>query len=393
MTREIVALSPEQFEIREVDDPVAGDDEVVIRAESGAAKHGTETAGIIGYSNRGRYDDNLQLFVEAEDKPRSPRPVGNMLVGQVESVGSRVTDIEVGERVVTFSPFRERHAAKAARCWKLAKGMPWQSAVCLDPADFAMGAVRDGHVRVGDGVAVFGMGAIGLMAVQIAKLSGADPVIGLDPLANRREAASHCGADVVLDPADCDAGLEIKKATQNRGADVVIDYSGSVNAIQAALRGVAYGGNVVAGSFPGPYGAGLDFGGEAHLNTPNIISTGTKPNAAPSLPLFLSLLLSPSPATLAHSSKHSNHPCETHKCIMIPFQSPSTYILRTDRSDVKGRVGLGGCARGGWRGGAQAKHSSHPPPSPFGKSSTTSPPGPLKVNGRPHVPLAAQPLS
>ena len=271
MTREIVALSPEQFEIREVDDPVAGDDEVVIRAESGAAKHGTETAGIIGYSNRGRYDDNLQLFVETEDKQHSPRPVGNMLVGQVESVGSRVTDIEVGERVVTFSPFRERRAAKAARCWKLAKGMPWQSAVCLDPADFAMGAVRDGHVRVGDGVAVYGMGAIGLMAVQIAKLSGADPVIGLDPLANRREAASHCGADVVLDPADCDAGLEIKKATQNRGADVVIDYSGNVNAIQAALRGVAYGGNVVAGSFPGPYGAGLDFGGEAHLNTPNII--------------------------------------------------------------------------------------------------------------------------
>ena len=73
------------------------------------------------------------------------------------------------------------------------------------------------------------------------------------------------------DPTDCDAGLEIKEATGKRGADVVIEYSGSVHAMQAALRGVAFGGNVVAGAFPPPYPSGLGLGAEAHVNIPNII--------------------------------------------------------------------------------------------------------------------------
>lgn len=271
MAREIVALSPEHLEIREVDDPVVGDGQVLIRAEHAAAKHGTETASVKGYGDRGRFDPELKLFLESDDRPQSESRVGNMIVGLIEAAGPGVDSFEVGDRVTTHGSFRDLHARDASRCWKLQRGMPWQSAVCLDPADFAMGAVRDGNVRVGDAVAVFGMGAIGLMVVQIAKLSGADPVIALDPLGNRRDAATRCGADVVLDPSECDPGLEIKRATKNRGADVIVEYSGNVHAMQAALRGIAYGGNVVAGAFPPPYGPGLDIGAEAHLNTPNII--------------------------------------------------------------------------------------------------------------------------
>jgi len=131
--------------------------------------------------------------------------------------------------------------------------------------------VRDGHVRIGDAVAVFGLGAIGLMAVGLAKLAGAYPVFAVDPIPLRREAALACGADAVLDPTACDAGLEIKRATAKRGADVCIEYSGSHAALQAALRGVVYGGTVVAGAWPGAYPAGLDFGAEAHMNRPRIV--------------------------------------------------------------------------------------------------------------------------
>jgi len=143
--------------------------------------------------------------------------------------------------------------------------------VCLDPADFALGAIRDGHVRVGDAVAIFGMGAIGLMAVQIARLAGASLVIASEPLPNRRRLAERLGADLVLDPTACDVGLEIKKATHKRGVDVAIEYSGCHRALQSALRAVAYGGTVVAGAFPPPYEAGLDLGAEAHLNIPNLV--------------------------------------------------------------------------------------------------------------------------
>ena len=77
--------------------------------------------------------------------------------------------------------------------------------------------------------------------------------------------------DLLLDPTACDAGLEIKRATGKRGADVCIEYSGSHLALQAALRGVAYLGTVVAGAWPGSYPAGLDFGAEAHMNRPRIV--------------------------------------------------------------------------------------------------------------------------
>lgn len=61
------------------------------------------------------------------------------------------------------------------------------------------------------------------------------------------------------------------RVTFGRGVDVVIEYSGSLQALQAALRGVAFGGNVVCGAFPPPFAAGLDLGAEAHMNVPNLI--------------------------------------------------------------------------------------------------------------------------
>jgi threonine dehydrogenase-like Zn-dependent dehydrogenase len=245
--------------------------EIRVRSRFGAAKHGTEMALYKGYADpRGRYDADYQLFRSGQPGVRYPVSLGNMAVGEVTEVGPDVTDFTPGEQVFNFGGFKEEHIWMASNVRKLGDA-PWQAAVCLDPADFALGAVRDGHVRIGDAVAVFGMGAIGLLVVQLARLAGAYPVIAVDPISLRREVALETGADLALDPTQCDAGLEIKAATARRGADVVIEYSGHYLALQAALRGVAYGGTVVAGAFPGAYPAGLDLGAEAHMNRPKII--------------------------------------------------------------------------------------------------------------------------
>jgi threonine dehydrogenase-like Zn-dependent dehydrogenase len=221
---------------------------------------------------RGGLDEKYRVLTPCVDMVRYPIRLGNMCVGEIVEVGSEVSRLSIGEIVFGHGSFREEHVwPDSVR--KLSPGVPWQSAVCLDPADFALGAVRDGHVRIGDAIAVFGLGAIGLMAVQIAQAAGANPVIAIEPIALRRQLALDCGADVVLDPTACDAGLEIKKATDGRGADVCIEYSGSHLALQAALRGVAYLGTVVAGAWPGAYPAGLDLGAEAHFNRPKLVFT------------------------------------------------------------------------------------------------------------------------
>lgn len=275
MAKRLVCVAKERLEWRSFTPEPPGPQQVRIRTEYAAAKHGTEMALYQGYAMpRGVFDPEYQLFQPAAPgAARYPVGVGNMVVGVVEEVGAEVTALAPGDRVCAYSGFADVVVTAAERCWKMPPGMDWRSAVCLDPAEFAFNAVRDGHVRIGDAVAVFGLGAIGLMAVQLAQLAGAAVVVAIDPLAERREIAAALGADLTLDPTAVDAGLEIKRVTAKRGADVVIEYSGSVHALQAALRGVAYGGTVVAGAFPPPYGAGLDLGAEAHLNLPTIVFT------------------------------------------------------------------------------------------------------------------------
>ena len=274
MLRELIAPAQKQVAFREYESQPLQADEIRVKSQFGAAKHGSEMASYKGYAApRGAYDSEYKVF--RADAPGGmvnyPSGLGNICIGEVTETGADVTQFEVGERVFRHSSFREENVWAAASVRKLPDGVPWQAAVCLDPTDFALGAVRDGHVRIGDAVAVFGLGGIGLMAMQLAKLAGAYPVIGVDPLELRRNVALECGADIVIDAAKDDAGLEIKKATNKRGADVCIEYSGHHMALQAAIRGVAYLGTVVAGAWPGIYPTGLDLGAEAHFNRPTII--------------------------------------------------------------------------------------------------------------------------
>ena len=275
MATRLVCTAPGQLAWQEIALPPLGPTQVRIRAEHAAAKHGTEMAFFKGYAAaRGRYNQELQLFEKVDD-PQTlyPFAVGNMIVGVVAEAGAAVSRLAVGDRVCVYAGFSDEVIREERQCWPMPAGMPWQTAACLDPTEFALGAVRDGHVRLGDNVALFGLGAIGLVVLQLLKLAGARQIIALDPLPSRREIALALGATATLDPTACDAGLELKKATGGRGMDVIIEYSGSLAAFQAALRGIAYGGNLVMGAFPPAYGAGLDLGGEAHHNVPNLIFT------------------------------------------------------------------------------------------------------------------------
>lgn len=248
-------------------------DQVRVENEFGVEKHGTMMAFFKGYGNdRGRWDAGANMHRPEGVLWNYPIPLGNMQFGVARAVGESVTDVAVGDRV--FYPGAFQPAANVGRqwLWKL-DDVDWRSAALLDPGEFALGAVRDGNVRVGESVAIFGLGAIGLTAVQMARIAGASTIIALDPLSNRRDVALLTGATLALDPTLGDAGALIREATGDRGVDVVIDFSGSQHALQAGIRALGYGGTLVYGAFPAPFGAGIDLGGEFHMNRIRIVSS------------------------------------------------------------------------------------------------------------------------
>jgi threonine dehydrogenase-like Zn-dependent dehydrogenase len=219
-------------------------------------------------------------------------------VGVVTEVGPEVTRFQVGDRVFGHFPIRETLTVDEEAADLLPEGVSPEAALCLDPLVMAL-AMRDGGIKLGDRVAVFGLGAIGLISVQLAKLAGADWVVAVDPLQNRRELATQMGADVVLDSTmdNGDVGLAIRRLTGpepdrtrweqtrvtggylerptqtgNLGVDVAVETSGSIAALQQAIRSTRFGGTIVMVSFYGRDATGLYLGDEFHINRLQLIS-------------------------------------------------------------------------------------------------------------------------
>jgi len=280
VARELVAVGPRTPELREYELPVLGPGMVRLVSELGAAKHGTELMAYRGEAvfNTNRYDPELRILVPKSEEEVSrggfPVTLGNMVVGRVEAVGEGVTEFAAGERVYGHLPLRDVHVAKAERLAKLPPDLAPEAALCTDPVDAAL-AMRDAHVRIGDRVAVFGLGAIGLFVVQLCKLSGASVVIACDPVQHRRELAQTFGADVVLDPTQGDVGLEIHRLTGNLGVDVTLEVSGSSRALHQAVRATKFAGKVAVIAAYGTGAAHLNLGDEFHWNAINLISCRT----------------------------------------------------------------------------------------------------------------------
>jgi 2-desacetyl-2-hydroxyethyl bacteriochlorophyllide A dehydrogenase len=136
----------------------------------------------------------------------------------------------------------------------------------------ALNAVLAADVHIGETVAVFGQGVLGLIATQLATGSGAR-VVAVDGIAARREQALTFGAAHVLDPVADDVGERIKELTGGQGADVCIEISGSYRALHEAVRGCAVGGRVVAAGFYQGDGLGLRLGEEFHYNRVQLVSS------------------------------------------------------------------------------------------------------------------------
>jgi threonine dehydrogenase-like Zn-dependent dehydrogenase len=279
MPRRIVTEDGTRFWITEVDLPPLKADEIRVRVAFAAPKHGTESQLITGSAFQAKqWDPEMRLFLprlEASSTiapPPKPRGIGNVVVGEVLEVGAEVTRFQPGDRVFGSGQISEIVQAPEAKFRPLTTLTP-VDAVCTEPAHVAFVAVRDGNIRVGDDVAVFGLGAIGLLTLQIARAGGAHRVFGVDPLPARRDYALQHGADAVFDPREQDAAVAIKHATHKYGVDVAIETSGNGRALNDAIRCIRQCGTVVHVPWGPKDGTDLKLGEEFHHNRPTLVGS------------------------------------------------------------------------------------------------------------------------
>jgi threonine dehydrogenase-like Zn-dependent dehydrogenase len=294
MPKQLVATAPRVAELLPYEERPLASDELRAQVLFASPKHGTDLPDFRGESAfmDDKFDPEWSMFApRSDDEPRGVAfgswNIGNMWVGRVIEAGPSVRDYALGDLVCGYGGIRETAVAVAVDNYKLRK-LPSLAkaadAVCYDPAQFALAGVRDANVRPGEAVAVFGLGAIGLLAVQLCKAAGASLVAAFDPMASRRELAKSFGADAVLDPRAVDGGRELKALTAKRGVDAVIETSASPAALQAALRGLGYGGVLAFVGFGKEIKGGLNFGREAHFNNARIVFSRASSEPNPEYP-------------------------------------------------------------------------------------------------------------
>ncbi|NIT59040.1 MAG: zinc-binding dehydrogenase, partial [Aliifodinibius sp.] len=86
---------------------------------------------------------------------------------------------------------------------------------------------------------------IGLLALQLARLSGAFPVIAMDIIENRLNLAMECGADYIINPKDAEWENSLSKITQGKGPSVVIEATGNPEPVKTALKLAGWHGRVI----------------------------------------------------------------------------------------------------------------------------------------------------
>jgi threonine dehydrogenase-like Zn-dependent dehydrogenase len=268
---------PREVGLREYEERPLQPNEVRLRTLYSGISAGTELTAYREsnpYLSK-RWDEERRLFVEGGVSLQHPiEGWGYEEVGEVAEVGSEVTLVMPGE--VIYGTWGHKSTTVVQEDWAAQRRLPPH----VDPmvgifsriGAISLNAVLDADIHVGEYVAVFGQGVPGLIAAQLARLNGGT-VIAVDGIPKRLELAKELGAAHVVNFMEQSPAEKIKDLTENRGADVCIEISGSYRALHEAIRSTAYNSKVVSSGFFQGEGIGLSLGEEFHHNRINVVSS------------------------------------------------------------------------------------------------------------------------
>jgi 2-desacetyl-2-hydroxyethyl bacteriochlorophyllide A dehydrogenase len=285
MPRTLILEGPRRLRLAEQPTRRLGPGEIRLRALLSGISHGTELSlyrGTSAFTDK-VFDRGLRAFVvpQAGSAAAYPVTLGYEMVSEVLEVAPDVTEVAVGDLVHTGTPHQEETildlAASLRATYPLVR-LPTaerpERAVFISLAAVALQAVHDAEIKLGDAVSVHGLGAIGLLAVQMCTLEGIQQVFAVDPDPARRKLAADVGATYVLDPSDeVPVGLRVRELNGGAGADVAIEVSGIDRGLQDALESAGLGATVVAAGFYQGGAANLRLGEEFHHNRLSLIAS------------------------------------------------------------------------------------------------------------------------
>jgi L-iditol 2-dehydrogenase len=260
----LLYTKPYSFEYTDVPDPVVGEDDVLIRVKA---------CGICGSDVHG--------FTGKTGRRLPPLIMGHEAAGVVERMGKNVRGFEKGDRVCFDStvycnkceaclggrfnhcdkrqvlgvsvPSFKRHGTfaeyVAVPSWivfKIPDDLSFVNAALLEPAAIGTHAANRAPITPEDTVVIIGAGTIGLFILQGCRLKDAAEVIVADINEFRLSVAKQLGADVVVNPLECDLKELVIEQTEGKGADVALEAVGYAKTFDTAVSLVKLGGYVVA---------------------------------------------------------------------------------------------------------------------------------------------------
>jgi D-arabinose 1-dehydrogenase-like Zn-dependent alcohol dehydrogenase len=220
------------------DEEVSADDlgpnEAIIQNETSIISAGTELSRVFAL------------------KPGVTYPVrpGYATIGRILQKGSALVDYEVGERVFYLGNHASllRFTGNGVEEWnhffKVPEGLDSVEAPLACMIGIALTGPNDCEVKIGDSVAMFGLGVVGLLAALLYQINGAR-VIGLDPVESRCELAKALGIRETIACAPAEQAEAVKALTAGLGADITVDAVGQSTVIATAIQAARLYGQVV----------------------------------------------------------------------------------------------------------------------------------------------------
>lgn len=260
----VMCCGPLDYRYEQVPVPTINEDEILIKVEA---------CGICAGDTKSYH--GAAMFWGGGLLPRwndPPCVAGHEFIGTVAAIGENAKKkhgLELGDRAIAeqIVPCGECRFCKHGEYWmceqahihghqkvvadggmaqymrygaydvvhKVPKEIPAAHAAMLEPLSCSVHTIERAKIQMNDIVVVAGMGPIGLCKLQYAKLKSPKLVIAIDVKPARLELAKKLGADVVLNPNECDTVEEVRKLSGGYGCDVYIHCSGHPSGVTAGL--------------------------------------------------------------------------------------------------------------------------------------------------------------